>query len=412
MSKQTVIDAHPMGTESLRSSPLSLTNENGSGGRFTTLLEQAAQEILAVTYWFEPAQRPDRYDVTIRFVGHRVGVVGKCHAGDQFVHDETIAQVVPGSGPIALTARIRGVNAGEWLVTARELGSGSAHQVRRVRNWRQVSTSPAPEPHGRAMRLWQRWAPTAAPTEASAIPIRTRSAPFVHVPGTLPLIWVTMVALGMALALLIQSLVMASAHLGVRPVWAISLAAIAVGVVGAKAWFILKHRTERRFEGWCIQGFIVGASVTAAILLAMSPVQVGVYLDATTPGLLLGLAVGRVGCFFAGCCSGPLTASRWGVWSSDQRVGARRIPTQLMESALALFLGLAALVELLSHGAASGAFFVAGLAAYTLGRQGILRLRTEPSETRWGAPATAVASAIALVVSVALLVQCHIHPTA
>src|SRR5207245_9379302 len=113
-----------------------------------------------------------------------------------------------------------------------------------------------------------------------------------------------------------------------------------------------------------IQGFIGSAPVAALILLTVLKVPIGVFLDVTAPGLLVAMAVGRVGCFFAGCCGGPPTASRWGVWSSDQRVGARRIPTQLLELALALSLGLLILVAVLRHGPAGGAFFVAGLAGY------------------------------------------------
>jgi phosphatidylglycerol:prolipoprotein diacylglycerol transferase len=221
-----------------------------------------------------------------------------------------------------------------------------------------------------------------------------------------------MVILGMGVALLLQPLVMSHAHLGVQPVWAVSLGAIGVGIVGAKVWFIVKHWSEHRFEGWCIQGFITGAALTAVILLAVSHVEVGIFLDATAPGLLVGMAIGRVGCFFAGCCGGPPTAARWGVWSSDQRVGARRIPTQLLELALALSLGLGLLIEILRHGSAGGAFFVFGLAAYILGRQGVLRLRAEPRNTRWAVPATALASTFTLIVAVVFLVQCHLHPTA
>jgi phosphatidylglycerol:prolipoprotein diacylglycerol transferase len=235
--------------------------------------------------------------------------------------------------------------------------------------------------------------------------------------GTLPLIWVSMVTLGMVLALLLQTLVLSRAPLAVaiQPAWAVSLAAIGVGIVGAKGWFIVKHWSERRFDGWCIQGFIVGASITAVILLAVARMPVGIYLDATAPGLLLGLAVGRMGCFFAGCCGGPPTASRWGVWSSDQRVGARRIPTQLLEVALALGLGLAALAELLTHGAAGsagGAFFIGGLAAYTLGRQGILHLRAERQRTQLSGWATVAATGLVLAVSLVVLVQCHLQPAA
>ena len=422
MSQDSVARAHPTCGEALHDRPVPPTHDAAStGSAFAALLEQAAQEILAVTYWFEPDQRPEPYPVTVRFVGRRVSVGGKRKPGDQFVHDETIAQVVPGSGPIALTAHVGGVNAGEWLVTARELGGGVAvaqtRQTRRERRWRQTHISPAAEPHGPVARFWRRWAPPAASSEQSATPIRTSVAPFARVPGTLPLAWVSMVTLGMALALLLQALVLSRAQLAiaVRPAWPVALAAIAAGIVGAKGWFIVKHRREHRLEGWCIQGFIAGASVTAALLLAVSRVPVGLYLDATAPGLLLGLAVGRIGCFFAGCCGGPPTASRWGIWSSDQRVGARRIPTQLIEAALALGLGLVALVGLLTHsaaGGAGGAFFVGGLAAYTLGRQGILHLRAEPQRTRLGGRATVAAAAVVLSINLAVLIQCHLQPTA
>jgi phosphatidylglycerol---prolipoprotein diacylglyceryl transferase len=112
-----------------------------------------------------------------------------------------------------------------------------------------------------------------------------------------------------------------------------------------------------------------------------------------------------VGCFFAGCCGGPPTASRWGVWSSDQRVGARRIPTQLLESVLAGILGLGVLVAVLGHGPTGGTFFVAALAAYTMGRQGLLRLRAEPRKTRLGGPVTATLAALVFVAAVVLLAR-------
>jgi phosphatidylglycerol:prolipoprotein diacylglycerol transferase len=214
-----------------------------------------------------------------------------------------------------------------------------------------------------------------------------------------------MVTLGIAVALALQSRVISSDHLAVGPVRTVSLVAIVIGIVGAKAWFIVLHRREHRLEGWCIQGFIAGATLAAAILLVVLDVPVGVFLDVTAPGLLVGLAVGRVGCFFAGCCGGTPTASRWGVWSSNQRVGARRIPTQLLESVLALSLGLLVLVAIVGHGPAGGAFFVAGLAAYTLGRQGLLRLRAEPRKTRLGGPVTGALAALVLIAAVVLLAR-------
>jgi phosphatidylglycerol:prolipoprotein diacylglycerol transferase len=214
-----------------------------------------------------------------------------------------------------------------------------------------------------------------------------------------------MVTLGIAVALALQFLVISGDHLAVGPWLSVSLVAILVGIAGAKVWFIVVHRREHRIEGWCVQGFIAGATLAAAILLMLLHVSAGVFLDVTAPGLLIAMAVGRVGCFFAGCCGGLPTASRWGVWSSDQHVGARRIPTQLLESMLALSLGLGVLVTVLGHGPAGGDLFVAVLAAYTLGRQGLLRLRAEPRKTRLGGLVTAALAALVLVAAVVLLVQ-------
>ena len=367
------------------------------GGGFTALLESATQPILAVTYWFDPALHPGPYPVTVRFSGRRVDVIGRLQPGDRFVQDETIEEVIPGSGPVSLTARVRGINPGEWAVTAHMLGFAPPALGPRSH----TPAAPAAVPLHPAARFWRRWAPSAE----SAEQVRTCPTPFARAPGILPGIWGAMVTLGMVVALALQFLVISDDHLALGHWWAVSLVAIVVGIVGAKVWFIVLHRRERLINGWCIQGFITGAILTAAILLVVLDVPTGVFLDVTAPGLLVAMAVGRVGCFFAGCCGGPPTASLWGVWSSDQRVGARRTPTQLLELVLALSLGLGVLVADLGHGLADGTYFVGALAAYILGRQGILHLRAEPRKTRQGGLATTALAALVLVAAVILLAQ-------
>src|SRR6266699_5274139 len=69
-----------------------------TSGGLTALLESATQEILAVTYWFDPAPHAGPYSITVRFSGRRVDVKGRVQAGDRFVQDETIEQVDSGSG--------------------------------------------------------------------------------------------------------------------------------------------------------------------------------------------------------------------------------------------------------------------------------------------------------------------------
>lgn len=159
--------------------------------------------------------------------------------------------------------------------------------------------------------------------------------------------------------------------------------------IGAKGWYVALHR-GRQFDGWCIQGAIAGgALVAAAVPLVGLDISVGTYLNAAAPGLLLGMAIGRAGCFWSGCCTGRPTRSHWGIWSSNRQVGVRRIPTQLLESVLSLTIGLAALITVLQQGLGnSGAVLFGALATYTLGRQLILPLRAEPRQTSVGRSVT------------------------
>jgi phosphatidylglycerol:prolipoprotein diacylglycerol transferase len=397
MTRRSPTHMHPAGDAAQRIDVVQLDKEALTGGGFTALWESAAQQILAVTYWFDPSPHAGPYPVMVRFSGRRVDVIGRLQPGDRFVQDETIEEVIPGSGPISLTARVRGINPGEWAVTAHMLRSAPPAGGLRE----QGNAAPAAGSLHPAARFWLRWAPSAGSAEL----VRTCPTPFARVPGIFPGIWGAMVTLGIAVALALQYLVISRDHLAVGSWMTVSLGAIVVGIVVAKVWYIVLYRSEHRINGWCIQGFITGAILTAVILLVVLEVPAGVFLDVIAPGLLVAMAVGRVGCFYAGCCGGPPTASRWGVWSSDQRVGARRIPTQLLELMLALSLGLGVLVAVLGHGPVGGAFFVTTLAAYTLGRQGILRLRAEPRKTRLGGLTTSALVALVLIAAVVLLAR-------
>lgn len=109
------------------------------------------------------------------------------------------------------------------------------------------------------------------------------------------------------------------------------------------------------------------------------------------------MAIGRQGCFFTGCCAGRPTRSRWGIWSSDGRVGARRLPAQQLESLVCLLIGIAALTAFLQFGvSASGAVFAGALAAYILARQGLLALRAQARRWALAGPVTVAAAATAL----------------
>src|SRR5260370_2971820 len=168
----------PAGDTALRRDVVQPDKGALAGGGFTARLQSTAQEILAVRYWFDHATHPGPYAVTVRFSGRRVDVKGRLSPDDRFVQDETIEQVVPGSGPISLTARVRGINAGSWVVTARMLGS--AHPAHGPRE--QGNATPAAGPLRPTARFWRKWSPWA---ELAAL-LRTCPTPFARCRGTFP----------------------------------------------------------------------------------------------------------------------------------------------------------------------------------------------------------------------------------
>jgi phosphatidylglycerol:prolipoprotein diacylglycerol transferase len=374
-----------------------------ASGRFEGLLDAATREILSVTYWFDPAPQPEPYPIIVRFTGQRVGAPKRPQPGDQFVHDETIDAVVPGSGPISVTARIQDINPGEWQVTAQALPPAYVARRPGKRESPDVAMPVSPPRHP-AARFWRSWARSAGSSAEAGPAIKTCPPILAHTPGIFPGAWITFVIMGIILALAIESLVVTHDRLAVGSLALLEIAGLAVGFIGAKLWFVVKHWSEHQWIGWCIQGFVAGATATVIFLLLIQHLSVGVFLDATAPGMLMGMAVGRIGCFFAGCCGGPATAARWGIWSSDERVGARRVPTQLLEAAFTAILGFLALAVLLRHGPVNGAIFVTFLAAYTLGRQGVLRLRAEPHRTGLGEVISTAAAALVFLAAAAVVV--------
>src|SRR5207245_270157 len=65
--------------------------------------------------------------------GRRIGVKGKPGRRDRFSVTEAIDEVAPGSGPIAVTARIFDIAPGEWHVTAAPVGGVNRPGIARSR---------------------------------------------------------------------------------------------------------------------------------------------------------------------------------------------------------------------------------------------------------------------------------------
>src|SRR6266568_5000859 len=328
---------------------------SAAAGRISAWADGMLQEVLTPTFWLDPGEHGGPFRVTVWFSGRRAGVTGKPKPGDTFTREITAGPILPGSGP----------------------------------------------PGGRGVP----WPRRITVPDGKPVTARTAVLPFTKVPGIIRFAYAGLVTLGVAAGLAVQAALLARANLAWAGALVYSLYAVAAGVAGAKAWFIAVHR-GRTFDGWCIQGFVAGAAALAAAAPLAGPgIPDGAYYAAAAPGLLIGMGIGRPGCFWAGCCTGRPTASRWGVWSSDRRVGCRRVPVQPLEAALALGCGLAALAVVLLLGLArSGPVAVAALAAYTLGRQFVLGLRADPPRrSPRSGRVTAAAAAAVLAASITVL---------
>jgi phosphatidylglycerol---prolipoprotein diacylglyceryl transferase len=339
--------------------------------------EAVEPEALVVSQYFDSGEDGQPYRAAVRLTGRRVGVDGAPTPRDIFVQEDKIEGIVPGSGPVSITSWVYGLEPGDWTVSAELLRpGGDAGRGRR-------STAEAILP---AAWSWRRWALTAG----SAGTVKTRwamLAPLARMPGVIPGSWPALGALAALVALITQATILAHENIAVSRSLVVSLVALVSGMIGAKLWYAALHPGPWRqaiLGGWAVDGFLVVAPVVAVATLVAFNLPVGVFLDAATPGLFFAVAIGRIGCFFTGCCAGRCTRSRWGLWSSDRRVGARRIPAQLLESVAGLVIGGAAALLILGHAPRiDGAVFVGAFVMYLLVRQTLLRVRAESRRFSW-----------------------------
>ncbi len=175
------------------------------------------------------------------------------------------------------------------------------------------------------------------------------------------------------------------------------------GILGARAWFVAQNWNDYRDEPWRVLfvnevglvwygGFF--AAVTAGAIFARRRGLPFLRLcDLFVPVLALAHAVGRLGCFLNGCCSGLATTSRWGVLFPEEALP--RWPVQLYESAFLAALG-AFLFALSSRRHRTGGILFAYLFYYGLWRFFIENLREgQPTLAFWTPPQWASLAAVA-----------------
>jgi phosphatidylglycerol:prolipoprotein diacylglycerol transferase len=100
--------------------------------------------------------------------------------------------------------------------------------------------------------------------------------------------------------------------------------------------------------GGIFYGGLIGALLAGVWIVHRWKLPPGQTLDCLAPGLALGQAIGRLGCFAAGCCWGEACDRSWAVTFMDPRahelvgvpIGTPVHPTQLYEAALGILIFL------------------------------------------------------------------------
>ena len=346
----------------------------------TELAADVRHEGLAVTHRFDPGSSGHPYAAAVRFRGRRDGIVGKPQPGDTFSVEERVDRVLPGSGPVSVTTHVFGLNPGDWTVTA-ELVRAASLAPTRTTAARGGQTLP------RARWSWLGWRLSDAPFG----PVHTRWSPLVRLtpmPAVIHGSWTALVGLGVVIGILALLWLVSFEGVEPGPAVLVAIAAVLGGIAGAKLWYIvLRPRSWRQSlsEGWSIDGSIGAAPIAAVLAMLLLGLPVLAFLDAGTPAFFVGVGIGRLGCFFTGCCAGRCTTSRWGVWSSDRRIGAKRIPTQLMEAGLGASLAVIfGALDISGIVPVDGVVFVVGIGSYLAARQLLLRLRSDARSSSLG----------------------------
>src|SRR5688572_20855953 len=153
----------------------------------------------------------------------------------------------------------------------------------------------------------------------------------------------------------------------------------------ASHWSVYRQNPSRiwdRSEGGAGQygGLLLAVPLSVPLLHALE-LPFGYFWDVSMFTILVGMIFTRIGCLLNGCCAGRPTTSWLSMYLPDVRgVWERRIPTQLLEAALALIL-LAAAIALWPHLPFPGALFLLVSSCYAGGR---LVLESTRASTRQG----------------------------
>ncbi len=198
-------------------------------------------------------------------------------------------------------------------------------------------------------------------------------------------------------------------------VWNLGIYMVLAALVGAKLWLVVaewdyyvEHPREifsfsTLLSGGVYYGGLLTAVVVAVFYARRFHLRFLLLADVYAAPLALGHAIGRLGCFAAGCCYGKPTSLAWGVTFTNPSahelvgtpLGIPLHPTQLYESA-AEFLIFAVLLLLSQRQRSTGQLFATYAVLYGVTRGTIEFFRGDPDRTLFAGSAFSLMQVVSL----------------
>ncbi|MGB8654661.1 MAG: prolipoprotein diacylglyceryl transferase [Candidatus Acidiferrales bacterium] len=183
-------------------------------------------------------------------------------------------------------------------------------------------------------------------------------------------------------------------------IWNLGIYMVLTALIVAKVWLVLSSwdfymANPREIfslntfqSGGTFYGGFVGALALVAAYTYVQRMSIVAVLDTFAAGLPLGHAIGRLGCFAAGCCYGKPTTAAWGVTFKNPAaaqlagtpLGVKLHPTELYEAA-AEFLNFLILVWLGKRQTFRGQMMATYFILYGVERGLIEFVRGDPGRT-------------------------------
>lgn len=179
-----------------------------------------------------------------------------------------------------------------------------------------------------------------------------------------------------------------------------------IHVIDKWDYYIANPMQIFNFEGLAVYGAVIGVVLAIIIYCLVKKLSIWLIADLISPGALVGMAIGRIGCVFNGCCYGLTTSLPWAVEytcpDSYAPLGVPLHPTQIYHIIWNL-VAFGILWSLRRRLKPQGSVFLLYLAFYAAGDL-VIRLFREGDPYLFGLQQAQLIGIIILVITVPLLV--------